>query len=71
MSIQLKSFLLMISMTKWPSDQAWVIDPSNFSLWVLVDSRTTNTGIGLYNIGLRKKKLKSAWKFIFEKYTAA
>lgn len=55
----------------WPSDQAWVNDPSNFSLWVLVGSPSTNTGIGLYNIGLRKKKLKSAWKFIFEKYTAA
>lgn len=51
----------------WPSDQALVKNPSNFSLWVLVGSPSTNTGIGLYNIGLRKKKLKSAWKFIFEK----
>lgn len=50
----------------WPSDQALVKNPSNFSLWVLVGSPSTNTGIGLYNIGLRKKKLKSAWKFIFE-----
>lgn len=50
----------------WPSDQVLVKNPSNFSLWVLVDSRTTNTGIGLYNIGLRKKKLKSAWKFFLK-----